>query len=57
MRWLFISLLISVAGLLVAAAGTVRHILRQRTTPKSQPPEGDAVVIGKPEASDAESES
>lgn len=57
MRWLFIALLISVAGLLAAAAGMVRHILRQRTVIKSQLPEGDAVVIGKTEASDLESES
>jgi hypothetical protein len=57
MRWLIIALLISVAGLLVAAAGTVRHILRQRTMPQSRPPEGGAAGIATPEASDLESES
>jgi hypothetical protein len=57
MRWLIIALLVSVAGLLMAAAGMARHILRQHTKPKSKLPEGDVPRIGTPEASDLESES
>jgi hypothetical protein len=53
MRWLLIALLISVAGLLAAAAGTVRHILLHRKKPTRSLPESDA----QREASDAESES
>ena len=57
MRWLIIALLVSVAGLLLAAAGMARHILRQRASLKRRPPEGDAAVVGTAEASDLESES
>jgi len=57
MRWLIIALLVSVAGLLVAAAGVARHILRQRSKLKKPMPEGDHAIIGTPEASDMESES
>jgi hypothetical protein len=57
MRSLIIALLVSVAGLLVAAAGVVRHILRQRATLKRRSFEGDATVVGTAEASDLESES
>ena len=53
MRGLFIALLISVAGLLVAAAGMVRHIVLHRTKPARPLPGSDA----QREASDAESES
>jgi len=57
MRWLIIALLVSVAGLLVAAAGMARHILRQRARLKHRSSEGDAAVVGTVEASDLESES
>jgi len=57
MRWLIIALLVSVAGLLVAAAGMARHILRQRTKSRHHSPEGDAAVVSTAEASDLESES
>lgn len=57
MRWLIIALLVSVAGLLVAATGMVCHILRQRSKLQHPLPEGAAVGIGTPEASDLESES
>jgi len=57
MRWLIIALLVSVAGLLMAAAGMVRHILVHRTQPKRPLPGSDAAGIGTSEASNAESES
>jgi hypothetical protein len=56
MRWLVIALLISVGGLLVAAAGTARHILLQRTKLKRRAPKGDAAVVGTPETPDGDSE-
>jgi hypothetical protein len=52
MRWLIIALLISIVGLLLAAAGMARHILRQRRNLKRQMPEGDAAVVDAPETSD-----
>jgi hypothetical protein len=57
MRWLIIALLVSVAGLLAAAAGMARHILQQRASAKHPSSEGDAAVVGTAEASDLESES
>jgi len=56
MRWLVIALLVSVGGLLAAAAGVVRHIRLQRTKLKRQATTGDAAVVGTPEAPDVESE-
>jgi uncharacterized membrane protein len=38
MRWLLIALLVSLAALLMAAAGVVRHIQLQRTRSLSKPP-------------------
>jgi hypothetical protein len=57
MRWLIIALLVSVAGLLAAAAGMARHIRRQRARLKHPSSHGDAAVAGTAEASDLESES
>ena len=57
MRWLIIALLVSVAGLLAAAAGMAFHILRQHSKQKRRLAEGDATAIGTQEASDLESES
>jgi uncharacterized protein (DUF58 family) len=58
MRWLIIALLISVAGLLVAAAGVARHIRRQRISVKHTSIErDDATVKVTAEVSDLESES
>lgn len=37
MRWLLIALLVSLAGLLIAAAGMARHIWLQRTLNRSKP--------------------
>ena len=56
MRWLIIALLVSVAGLLAAAAGMAFHILRQRSRLKRRLTEGDAAAIGTHESSDLESE-
>jgi hypothetical protein len=57
MRWLIITLVVSVVGLLVAAAGMVCHIWRQHRKLKHRISEGDAAVVGTPETSDLESES
>jgi hypothetical protein len=57
MRWLIVALLVSVAGLLIAAAGMVRHIRRQRRNLHHPSSRADAGVAGKAEASDLESES
>jgi hypothetical protein len=57
MRWLIIALLVSVAGLLAAAAGVARHIRRQRASLKRPPSKGDPAAVGTAEASDLESES
>jgi hypothetical protein len=56
MRWLFIALLISIIGLLLAVTGTARHILR-RGKLEHQTSKGDAAVANAPETSDVESES
>ncbi len=40
MRWLMIVLLVSVAGLLLAAAGVARHIWLQRSRLHSNPEAG-----------------
>jgi hypothetical protein len=57
MRWLIIALLVSVAGLLAAAAGVARHIRRQRVSVKPISTERDATVKATAEVSDLESES
>jgi hypothetical protein len=56
MRWLLIALLVSVGGLLLAAAGVVRHIRLQRKRPKEGSAGGDAAVLSTREESDLESE-
>lgn len=55
-RWLIIALLVSIVGLLLAAAGMARHIRRQRIQLKHQASKGDAAVVDAPETSDMESE-
>jgi hypothetical protein len=57
MRWLIIALLVSVGGLLLAAAGVARHVLMQRRKLKQKPFESDIAVVVTPEESDLESES
>jgi hypothetical protein len=56
MRWLIIALLVSLGLLLLAAAGTARHILLQRSKSRRKPPTGDGPVIGPAEEKDLESE-
>jgi hypothetical protein len=56
-RWFIIALAVSIVGLLLAAAGMARHILRQREKLKPQASKGDAAVVDTPETSDIESES
>jgi hypothetical protein len=56
MRWLIVALLISIVGLLLAAAGMARHILR-RGKLKHQTSKGDAAALDAPAAPDVESES
>jgi hypothetical protein len=55
-RWLIIALLVSIVGLLLAAAGVARHILRQRIQLKHRASKGDAAVVDAPEKADMESE-
>jgi hypothetical protein len=55
MRWLLIALLVSMGGLLLAAAGVARHVLLHRRKSKKIEPDSDAVVVGTAEESDLES--
>jgi hypothetical protein len=55
MRWLLLILLISVVGMLVAAFGLARHILRQRARRGSKSPGAQAKASGEIEETDLES--
>jgi hypothetical protein len=55
MRWLLIALLVSLGGLLLAAAGVARHVWLHRKKLKQNSAQSDAVVLGAPEESDLES--
>lgn len=55
MHWLIVALLVSVGGLLLAAAGMARHILLHRRKLRADSPIADATVMGLPEESDSES--
>lgn len=57
MRWLIIGLLVSIGGLLLAAAGVARHVLLQHRSKGHKLYDSDASVPGTPEESDLESES
>jgi uncharacterized iron-regulated membrane protein len=57
MRWLIIALLVSLGGLLLAAAGVARHVWLQRKRLKQKQLQNDAVAVGAPERSKLESES
>lgn len=52
MRWLLIALLVSLGGLLLAAAGVARHVWLHRKQLKQKQLQNDAVVVGAPEESD-----
>lgn len=56
MRWLLIALLVSLGGLLLAAAGVVRHVWVQRKRLRATRAQRDAIVVSVPEESDLESE-
>jgi hypothetical protein len=57
MRWLLIALLVSLGGLLLAAAGVMRHIQHQRRKLQRTSTQSDPTAIKLPERSDLESES
>ena len=46
MRWLLIALLVSLAGLLFAAAGVAHHIWKQRTRRGSKPSAAIKPAVG-----------
>lgn len=56
MRWLIIALLVSLGGLLLAAAGMARHILLQRAKLRTKPHEVAGPTSGVSEETDLESE-
>jgi len=56
MRWLMIGLLVSLVGLLIAAAGTAIHVLRQRARVRSSPPEAIEEILDPSEATDVDPE-
>jgi len=56
MRWLLIALLVSMGGLLLAAAGVARHVWLHRKSPKKGSAKNDVVVLGTQKETDLESE-
>jgi hypothetical protein len=56
MRWLIIALLVSLGGLLLAAAATARHILLHRAKLRRESVAGASTSAGKHEENDLESE-
>jgi hypothetical protein len=56
MRWLIIALLVSLGALLLAAAGTARHILLHRAKLRRDLQDSEITAVGAPEESDLESE-
>jgi hypothetical protein len=56
MRWLIIALLVSLGGLLLAAAGMARHILQQRAKLRRESLPIASTKSGTPEENDLESE-
>jgi uncharacterized iron-regulated membrane protein len=54
MRWMMIALLVSLAALLMAAAGMARHIWLQRTRLCSKPPAGTRQTLDSPHDTDEE---
>jgi hypothetical protein len=57
MHWLIVVLLVSLGGLLLAAAGMAGHVLRQRRKPAHTSPKGETAVAEVHEEPDLESES
>lgn len=56
MRWLIIALLVSLGGLLLAAAGVARHVWLHRKRLKDGHLQEDRRALSAPEESDLESE-
>jgi len=56
MRWLLIVLLVSLAALLIAAAGMTLHIWVQRARLRSRPPKGAGPAPDPAEETDQETE-
>ena len=56
MRWLLMVLLVSLAGLLIAAAGVAYHICTQRRRNRSRLSAGTGAVLGPTEETDIETE-
>ena len=52
MHWLIIALVVSVGGLLLAAAGMARHVFLHHRRLGHELPDADAAVIDLPEESD-----
>ncbi|HTM15321.1 MAG TPA: hypothetical protein VL135_00380 [Terracidiphilus sp.] len=57
MHWLIIALVVSLGGLLLAAAGVARHVWLDRKRLKQNHVQNDAVVVSTSEEADLESES
>jgi flagellar basal body-associated protein FliL len=56
MRWLLLILLVSLAAMLIAAAGGALHIMIQRARSRSKPSAGTDATSGPAEESDTETE-
>jgi len=56
MRWLLIALLVSLAALLIAAAGMTLHIWVQRARLRSKPSAGAGKTSGSADETDVETE-
>jgi hypothetical protein len=56
MRWLLIALLVSLAAMLIAAAGMTLHIWARRAEIRSKPPVGTGLASGPHEETDVETE-
>jgi hypothetical protein len=56
MRWLMIALLVSLAAMLIAAAGMTLHIWVRRAQIRSKPSGGAGLATGPHEETDVETE-
>jgi len=56
MRWLMIALLVSLAAMLIAAAGGALHIWVQHRQSRSRPPAGTGAAPDPAEETDTETE-
>jgi uncharacterized membrane protein len=56
MRWLLIALLVSLAAMLIAAAGMAHYIRAQRTRSRTRPSSDADAALGIAEEADVETE-